>query len=429
MEKSKISILEGNELANYARMPEPESRWSHAWGVFKSNFFNIIIINTLMLIFFAPVFALLILRDLTITSGGVLHPFGSNFGTGYPAAPDTVGMAQSIILSADLLYIGLLVVAGLIAAAGVAGGAYSVKKMLTTEKADFAFKDFLRGIKVGYLKALIGVSIFTVILFGCVMVCDWANLAIAMGASAFWPIVAKIAVIILTVLAAVYGAWIIAIGTSYKANIGGVLKTALTLFVATPLQSIFFAAFAVMLAALAFIFSEGFMYYVMFVVTVFITLATACLIWMGYTQWIFDIFLPPTKKDAKSKNSQGKNKGDLKDGKKEKTEGKQTQADAQKDDNGLLLAAGKSALLAKPVLPIEKGEVAQISKGFSRKDIKRVEEEKAQIKDKAQAYSKEHQGDKQYAEYNELFKDREKALNQTDKKGKKKMISPDNLLR
>ena len=94
-----------------------------------------------------------------------------------------------------------------------------------------------------------------------------------------------------------------------------------------------------------------------------------------------------------------------------------------------MLAAGKSALLAKPVLPIEKGEVAQISKGFSRKDIKRVEEEKAQIKDKAQAYSKEHQGDKQYAEYNELFKDREKALNQTDKKGKKKMISPDNLLR
>ena len=103
MENSKISILEGNELADYARMAEPESRWSHGWQVFKSNFFNIIIINTLMLIFFAPVFALLILRDLAITTGGVLHPFGSNFGTGYPAAPDMVGMAQNIILSADLL--------------------------------------------------------------------------------------------------------------------------------------------------------------------------------------------------------------------------------------------------------------------------------------------------------------------------------------
>ena len=45
-----------------------------------------------------------------------------------------------------------------------------------------------------------------------------------------------------------------------------------------------------------------------------------------------------------------------------------------------------------------------------------------------QSWYEQHKNDAKYVEYNKLFAEREKALSSTDKKGKKKKISSENLL-
>jgi hypothetical protein len=53
---------------------------------------------------------------------------------------------------------------------------------------------------------------------------------------------------------------------------------------------------------------------------------------------------------------------------------------------------------------------------------------RADIQSGVNAYYNAHKDEKDYVEYNKLFADREKALPSTDKKGKKKKVSSNNLL-
>ena len=94
-----------------------------------------------------------------------------------------------------------------------------------------------------------------------------------------------------------------------------------------------------------------------------------------------------------------------------------------------LLAAGKSELIGKPIKPIsDEQALTPISGSFNRQSLNKVEDEREKLKSDVLSYEKEHMTDPVYAEYNRLFAEREKAL-KTDKKGKKKKLSSDNLLK
>ena len=96
-------MLEGKERSEeYARSTLPTNRWQLFWDIFKGNFGKIVKINLLVLIFFVPMIAVIILGSLMNDFYGITYPFGAGLGVGYPAMPDVQGLSEMITLQSDL---------------------------------------------------------------------------------------------------------------------------------------------------------------------------------------------------------------------------------------------------------------------------------------------------------------------------------------
>ncbi len=130
-------LLMGKEKSEgYARASLPSNRWELFWDIFKGRFWKLVIINLLVLLFFIPFAGL-----------GASYPFAQGFGVGYQAPVSLIGYEQQIVLNVNLIAYLLLPLAVVIAAVGVAGGAYVLRNMVWTEGI-FVANDFWRGIKL-----------------------------------------------------------------------------------------------------------------------------------------------------------------------------------------------------------------------------------------------------------------------------------------
>lgn len=416
-----VTNLEGNEIVDkeYNRTAVQGGRWADTWGVVKSNFWKVVLNNLLVLVFFTPAIAVMVFRWLRIRALGFQYPFNANTGIGYPAYPGTQGMGESIYLSVDLLYYGLLIVAVLIAAVGIAGGAYSMKKLVNTH-GKFSIKGFFHGVKTSYLNVAVPMVIFMCFYFACVIIGDWKDLNKASGLSTAGPITAYVFIIIATVLVGVYCAWLIATGVSFKLSFVQLLKNSFVLMIGSPLQTVFFAGLALMPVWLFIIgLSVKLVQYIALAVFVFIGFSFILVIWMSFTQWVFDMYVTPQIKKAEEEVKAKKTPEEL----------KKEEAEEAKRVAGELLAAGKSELIGKPILPVEEKQVQTLSRTFSRGDLEVIANNRKKLSDEISAYEQAHKNDAVYREYNALFAEREKALNVKDKKSKKKKISADNLLK
>lgn len=418
MAESRLQSLVGNENADdYVRTYAPKGRWSDAWQLFKSNLVKFVIINVLTLLFFVPAVMVIYFRLVYVTNLAAVYPFSANIGIAV-YTPSTVGLAERIVFSADLIYYSLLIVAGLIAAVGLAGGGYSVKKMINAH-GEFTVKGYFHGVKTCYFNTALPVFVFMLLFFCCIVVSDWADLEMAYGAAAGGPITAKVCIIIVTVIVGMYAMWVYAVGISYKVKLKYLIKNSLVLFAGTILQSIFMIGFALIPAWIMLIgMSVPFFLVVGIFLFIFIGFSFILLSWMAYTQWVFDSFITPaiaTEKEAA----------------RAKMTPKQLEAEKQEEARSEaleLLAAGKSELISKPVKPIDDESISTIPRTFTRADVSAAREARKNIQAGIAAYYEEHKNDAKYAEYNKLFAEREKALSSTDKKGKKKKISSENLL-
>lgn len=418
MAESKLQSLVGNENAeDYVRTYAPKGRWRDAWQLFKSNFVRFIIINVLTLVFFIPVVAVIYLRLAYITGLATVYPFSANTGISI-FTPSTVGLSERLVLSADLLFYSVMIIAALIAAVGFAGGAYSVKKMINSN-GQFTLKGYFHGVKTCFFNTALPVFVFMVFLFGCFMISDWADLEIANGAAAGGPITAKVFIIIATVIVGLYALWVYAVGVSYKVKLKYLLKNSLVLLVGTILQTIFMAGFALIPLWLLLIgMSSQFFLWAGLLFTVFIGFSFFFLVWMAYTQWVFDSFITPAIASEKEAERARMTPKQLEEARLE-----EARSEARE-----ILAAGKSELISKPIMPIGENVAAVIPARFTRADVAAASGARADLEGDIAAYYEQHKNDAKYVEYNKLFAEREKALSSTDKKGKKKKISSENLL-
>lgn len=419
MAESRLQSLVGNENADdYVRTYVPQGRWSDTWNLFKSNFVKLVIINVLTLVFFVPIIAIIYLRIVYVANMGAVYPFSANVGLSI-YTPSTVGLSERIVLSADLLFYSLLIVASLVASVGLAGAGYSIKKMINA-RGDFTVKGYFHGVKKCYFNTVLPVVAFMVFLFASLIISDWADMEIAYGASAGGPITAKVFIIIATVLVGMFGMWLYAVGVSYKVKLRYLFKNSFVLLIGTVVQSIFMIGFALIPVWFMLIgMSVTFFLVIGIIFFIFLGFSFILLSWMAYTQWVFDSFITPaiaTEKEAA----------------RAKMTPKQLEAERQEEARNEardLLAAGKSELISKPIKPIDEGDsVTVMPRTFTRGDVAAARDARKALEGNISAYYEEHKNDTKYVEYNRLFAEREKALNQTDKKGKKKKISAENLL-
>lgn len=413
-----VNNLEGNEIADdYIRTSVPKGRWSDTWYVFKSNFIKLFFINLFVLVTFIPGIMMMMFRSGYLTMLGNVYPFSV---LGYPYYPDVVGLAERLTLSADLLFYATLIVAGFIASIGISGMAYFVRRLINTHGEKIKglkqnIKTFFHGIRVCYFHTVFPISIFMVFLFASFMVGDWKDIIIATGGNAAGAITAYVFIIIATVLVGIYCAWMFAVGTSYRVKFTQLIKNSFVLMVGSPIRTIFMAGFSLLPVWLYLI--GGFVQTISLVIFILVGFVFVVLCWTGFTQSVFDAYVNPSLKAVEEKK------------KAERTEEEKVQDDKQHARE--LLAAGRSELISHPIMPIESGSASvQLGKTFTRADVASVEENRNKIKADVAAYENAHKNDTVYVEYNKLFAEREKALaDQPGKKGKKKRISSDNLLK
>lgn len=420
MAVSRVAALEGNELADdYVRTSVPQGRWGDTWGIFKSNFVKLVIINVFTLLFFIPVIAVIYLRYVYIAQMGLTYPFSVNPLFTYPIIPSSPDSPARIVLSANLLFFSLLIVAGIIASVGIAGASYSIKKIINTH-GEFTLKGYFHGVKVCYFNVVFPVTVFLVFLFASFAVSGWADLTIAQGSAPGGPITAEVFMIIATVLVGIIASWVLAVGVSYKVKFVPLIKNSFVLLIGTIIQSVFMLGFSLIPVWLMLIgtVSQAFLI-IGGIVFIFFGFSFILLCWLAFTQWVFDMFITPAVKTEE-------------EARKAKLTPKQLAEEKEEDEKAVareLLAAGKSELVGRPLRPIEDGTVvAEVGVAYGRADIKRVAGDRKKIQGELDEYHEQHKTDARYVEYERLFAEREKALSTTDKKGKKKKLNGNNLL-
>lgn len=415
-----IEGLEGNELSkgDYSRKSIPEGRWADAWSAFKSNFGKMFLLNIAVCITLVPAVVLMYYCLSNISVMGIVFPH--NPLTGFPFYPDRTGLNERVTLYTDLVFYAALIGAAAVAALGVSGAAYCVRRILLTQ-GELKLTSFFRGIKVGYLKTLLATTIFMVFLFATVAVYDWMNLEIATGGNRGGAITAFVFMIIAIVLLGLYCLWLFAVGTSYKLKFTTMLKNAFALFMKTPVQTILMGGFAFIPVWLLLI--GGLIQTIAFFLFAVFGITFMLLSWTAYTQWVFDMVVTPqVASEEKTKTP--------------KTAKQLAAERAEEEKNKVLelVAAGRSELIARPILPLPQEIVfAAPAATFTRADLAAAESRRAKLGAEVSAYEQAHANDPSYAEYNKLFADRDKALVTEDGKGKKgkkaKRISADNLLK
>ena len=410
--------MQGNEIADdFKRKAVGKGRWKASWELVKANFWKLVMLNLIVLIFFVPAIVVVYFRNVYIASIGSVYPFNATVG-GYPPSM-LMGLAERVNLSADAMFYALLIAAGLIASIGISGAAYCIRKLIQT-KGEFHFKSFLHGIKVGYLKTVLPVILFMLLMYSTFLIKDWMEIERAIDGNKAGATTAYVFIVIADVLAGIYLAWVFAIGVSYRVKLKYLFRNAFLVILGTPLQTVFMAGFT--LIPVWFMFFKGFWLFLAYFIFAFLGFSFILVCWLTFTQWAVDLYVAPAVEVEKEAERSKKSAGELAEEK--ATDDKQRALE--------LLAAGKSELISRPIKPINREQTVQgLGKTFTRAQLAGVAETREKLTADVAAYEKEHEKDAVYVEYNRMFAEREKVLTEPEnKKGKKnKKISSENLLK
>ncbi len=407
MDQSSLTLLQNSDITDFRRDEVTESRWSYCWSLFKDNFLKFFYINLLTIVFCIPALAVLFFSSVQIDAMSMLYPFSPNIGMGYPLVPDVTGMYESIVLSNHLAYYSLLIIAAMIAAVGISGAVYSVRKMICTQ-GEYSLKSYFHGVKKCYLSTLVPVVLFFIAFFAINAYWDWANLQMALGTPSGWYIAGFVFAIIVTVFIGMVCMWMLAVGSAFKLHGGSWLKESLSMMFTLLPHTIIFLGLA--FAPLWLFLIGGFFQTLSYLFMLVFGFSYILLMWMGFTQGVFDTIVTPTEKP-----------------KQVKTKTVEEQQEEHEDLSKLMLASGKSQLFSTPIRPIDR-TISILPVRFTRTDMQKTAEQRSMIAQEVETYSQEHSTDGQYVEYNKLFEEREKPVKPPKRKGRNKRLGRDNLL-
>ena len=403
-------MLEGKERdEEYARSTLPTSRWGLFWDIFKGRFSKLVIVNLLMLIFFIPMILVVVFRIVYVNVQATLMPFSAWLGVGYPAMPNLEGMPQQLLLSSNLQFGLLMIVAALIAAVGISGGMYVIRNMVWTEGI-FVANDFWRGIKINIVNVLQSALFYGVFLYLFVISISWSNWMLATGAGndvliTISMVVSYIAIAIITMMFL----WMLSMGGNYKLKFFQLLKNSFLMTFGLIFHNIFFVA--LMLIPVILMLLGSFFQVVGIIIMILFGISYMLLVWFNYSQWAFDKFFESKREGGKvNRGIYPKGKG-----------GDQSRAVQEYQANLEAAMSVKSDLSSRPIKPITDDlKVYELPESFSRGDLKKLRESKELIAEDTEKYVEEHKNDEKYVVYNAQFEKKEEEETEKDKKKGKK---------
>ncbi len=359
-------LIEGPERAEgYARSTLPGNRWELGWDIFKTNMSKLVGLNLLMLLFFLPVFALVLFRYLDITALSLQTPFSQNVGLGYPSFPVSAGLTEYIYLHANVQAFMLLPIAAAIAAIGLSGGMYVMRNFVWAEGVSVG-RDFWAGVKKNFWQ-IFGVTVsYSVLMFLCITAISYGNYVIAVNEGNWLLVVSNVFSYIIAIFFTVVYFFSLTLSVTYKLKFFQLLRNSVIMAFALLPLNLFFAAFA--LVAVLLLMLGGFFAAIGFVLFLMFGLSIFALVWTDYCQWSFDKFINDKVPGAvKNRGIYSKN-------------AIEEEADFSFEKSTL----GKRRV--KPVTDYDV-EIAVLPESFSRADLIKLEESKAAMRRDSDAYS------------------------------------------
>lgn len=411
------ALLEGREReTEYARTAPSSSRWGLFWEIFRGRFSKIVIVNLLMLLFFIPLVVVIYLRISYQSTLTLLYPFSGDVLVGLPAYPNMSAVPAQIAVQLNVPFGALMLAAALIASVGVSGGLYVLRNMIWTEGV-FSASDFWRGIKANVAMALQSTLFCGAIIYGLAVGISYAQLAVDAGTAGAAPMIFCIVLCYIGIaLAAILYLWMLSLGTNYELNFLRLAGNAFLLTFRYILHSVFFAV--LMSLPVLLIFLGSLFQAVGLILMVLFGISYAVLIWMDFTQWVYDRNTAAPQPAPAKAAAPAPEKG---------AQGKAVQA--YEADLEAAMAV-RSDLSSRPVKPITDEEIAvyELPASFSREDLQKLRDSKRAIAEDSAKYAEEHKGDAKYVEYNARFermqREREERERQAAKRAKKKKGAP-----
>lgn len=398
-------IMLGKEKSEgYARASLPSNRWELFWDIFKGRFFKLVLLNFLMLLFFLPLFGLILYRYMGIVNSGTYYPFSQGFGIGYMAAPSLAGYAEGIVINVNILTMLFLPIAGAFAAIGISGGAYVIRNMVWTEGI-FVANDFWRGIRQNIKIVLKTVIFYTIVFYACLISISVCNQNIAIDKARVFFTISKILLYLLLYFVTLITLHMITMGVTYEIKFFKLLKNCFFYTIALIIQStIFFALgcipFLMILLKWNFLRTLGIVLAVLFGISLFL------LVWTNFCQWSYDKFVNDKVPGAQ------KNRGIY-----EKV--KESDSKSLKKYREQVALSSLSTFSTRPMKPINDDlELAELPTSFKRDDIIKLNESKQRIIEDHERYVEEHMNDDRYKPSDEalaLQKEREERDKRIEK--------------
>ncbi len=394
-------LIVGSEKSEgYARASLPSNRWELFWDIFKGRFWKLCLVNLLMLIFFIPLFALLVFRNLSISGYGVTTPFSQCFGVGYQSFSSLVGVPQAIIVNVNMTIYAFLPIAFIVVALGVAGGAYVIRNMVWTEGI-FVANDFWRGIKLNFKQMCIIGVIYSIFFYVVQLSVAFVNQMLAVGSSnAGLLVFSKVMAYIVLAFVTIMTFHMITMVVTYKVKFHHMIKNAFLFTIGMLPQNVFFIAIALIPVAL--ILLGGFFTAIGYILLLLFGLSYCMLVWTDFCQWSYDKFINDKVEGAK------KNRGIYE-------KAKDSDAESLRKYREQLSLSESSTLGAKPIKPITDEELtlAELPESFRRSDIVKLNESRKVLYEDNEKYIEEHKNDPQFApkvEEQAQLEEREKRL-------------------
>ncbi len=401
-------MLGSEKSEGYARASLPSNRWELFWDIFKGRFGKLVIINLLVLLFCLPFLALLFFRYVAITNYGVIYPFSQSFGVGYGALPSMVGLAENITFNVNLLIFLLAPLGFMIAAVGIAGGAYVIRNMVWTEGI-FVANDFWRGIKQNIRQMLLIFLVYSIIFYLSILSISLCEQSIAMGVDNKWLfVVSEVLTYGVLIVFSMMTLHMVTMSVTYELKFRHLIKNSFMFTIGLLPQNIFFIVCG--LIPFVFLLLGGFFLAIGVILILLFGVSMFLLIWTDFCQWSYDRFVNDKIPGAQ------KNRG-IYDKVKESDSG------ALKQYREQMAMAQRSSLNSKPIKPITDDDLklAELPTSFNRADIEKLNESRRAIYEDHEKYVEEHKNDPEFMpteEEKELQKEqeaREKRIEQAKK--------------
>lgn len=394
-------LLLGSEKSEgYARSTLPSNRWELFWDIFKGRFWKLVIINLLVLIFFIPLVLIIFMRSNAIANMGAIYPFSQGFGLGYQAPISMVGYAENIVFTVNSMIYLFMPIALVIAAVGVAGGAYVIRNMVWTEGI-FVANDFWRGVKLNFRQIACAALIYSLIFYLITLSVSMADQAMAVGTGARWLLVtSKVLSYTLLAFFTIMIFHMITMCVTYELKFRDLFKNSFLFTIALLPHNIFFMALGVI--PFIFLLLGGFFMAIGIILVLLFGFSLFLLIWTDFCQWSYDKFINDKVEGAQ------KNRGIY-----EKVKESNSKA-LQKYREQIALTA-HSSLSSRPIKPITDDDLklAELPDSFSRKDIEKLNESKRLIVEDNERYIEEHKNDPEFVKAQD---DAEKAREEREKR-------------